>query len=101
MTSDETCLLSPVPLPGLESVRVEGGAGVLVGHGVAGLAGAEEGLVVVVGQLGQAGHELLHRQVLLWPASSVVTSRGQKDTVRGGQAQKESFMGHYIGDTTA
>ena len=59
-----------------------------MGHGVAGLAGAEEGLVVVVGQLGQAGHELLHRQVLLWPASSVETSRGQRLTdrhLRGGR----------------
>ena len=73
---------SPVPMPGLESVGVEGGGGVLVGHGVAGVAGAEEGLVVVVGQLGQAGHELLHRQVLLWPASSVETSKDQRLTER-------------------
>ena len=55
---------SPVPVLGLESVGVEGRGGVLVGHGVAGVAGAEEGLVVVLRELGQPRHQLLHRQLL-------------------------------------
>ena len=42
---------------GLQGVGVEGGGGVIAG------AGAEEGLVVVLGQLGQAGDHLLHRQL--------------------------------------
>ena len=54
---------SPVAVGGREGVGVEGGGGVLVGHAVAGVAVAEEGLVVVLGQLGQAGDHLLHRQL--------------------------------------
>ena len=39
-------------------------------HAVAGVAGAEEGLVVVHGQLLQPGDHLLHRQLLLHLAGS-------------------------------
>ena len=51
---------SPVPVSGLESVGVEGRGGVLVGHGVAGVTGAEEGLVVVARQPGISHGDILH-----------------------------------------
>ena len=60
ITTTVLTLHAPIAAPHSD---VEDRHGVLVGEAVAGVAGAEEGLVVVAGQLGKAWDELLYRLV--------------------------------------
>jgi len=64
------------------AVVLDDRGGVGVGHAVAGVAAAEEGLVVVGGELGKAGDELFHRLSLARPPSTNPNQPGLLQVVR-------------------